>query len=59
MDLKYRGISYSTAAPSVEAMTTLEQGTFRGAPFAWKHYRTTAAALPTEQLRFLGRPYTR
>ncbi|WP_017300304.1 DUF4278 domain-containing protein [Nodosilinea nodulosa] len=45
MDLTYRGIGYSTAAPSFEAtaMTEMtEKGTFRGTRFAWKQYYSAA-----------------
>ncbi|HSM80384.1 MAG TPA: DUF4278 domain-containing protein [Nodosilinea sp.] len=59
MELKYRGIGYSTAAPSVEIIDTSEQGIFRGACFTWKQYRTHSPAQPPQQLRFLGHTYTR
>lgn len=58
MELKYRGISYNTSAPSVEGTETTEPGVFRGARFTLKRYQVRATTQPIEQLRFLGRTYT-
>jgi hypothetical protein len=59
MELKYRGISYSPIAPQVDVTETTEQGTFRGARFTLKQYRASANGQPGNQLRFLGRSYSR
>jgi hypothetical protein len=38
MELRYRGISYTAAAPSVEGEQTGETGTFLGAHFDLRRY---------------------
>lgn len=59
MNLTYRGIAYSSSAPSVEATETEQTGTFLGARFACKQYQVAHRRPQAEELTFLGRRYMR
>jgi hypothetical protein len=58
MNLNYRGVGYTSEAPSFEATPTAEQGTFLGARFTRKTYRVINRNPQTKKhLQFLGRAY--
>ena len=57
MELKYRGIAYSTTTPAIEGVAMAEPGTFLGARFTRKQYPVPQRHQPANELRFLGRSY--
>jgi hypothetical protein len=59
MNLSYRGVSYTPAAPSVETTETQETSTFLGVRYQRKQYQVAQRQIFPEELTFLGRRYTR
>jgi hypothetical protein len=60
MQLKFRGKSYNQSSPSVEIETTTEETiNFLGRSAQVKRITVAQRQQPTQELKFLGRSYTR
>ena len=59
MQLTYRGQTYQTSSPAIEAVSTEEVITYRGQQYVRKQYQVEQPALHADELTFLGQRYIR
>ena len=59
MQLSFLGKSYEASRPAIDGTDTSETGKFLGNNYGKKSFNVAQSHQPSEELKFLGRTYTR